>query len=201
MPTQTGFPSSFACSLEPNFKVTCSREKDEEGGLQGLGRSMLLAASGPEPGLAGSTPPHTHSRLTLALWQHTTFTAGKSLAHLTQIPQAVEQALAFPCRQGAGLLRTGQSSAHPCGARLTWHVRPGAPGNRGRSFFCSVTTAVGLQAGSDLPQSPRWYSGQEKGVTTEPLAGPWWVGTQTFCLKSTWPRPPLERYQFNSCLF
>ena len=103
LPIQMGFPSSLACRLEPNFSATCSREKDEEGGLQGSGRSMLLAASGPEPGLAGSTPPHTHSRLTLALWQHTTFTAGKSLAHLTQIPQAVEEALAFPYLPGCRL--------------------------------------------------------------------------------------------------
>lgn len=48
-------------------------------------------------------PPHTQSRLTLALQQHTTFTAGKSLAHLTQTPQAVEQALAFPCLPGRRL--------------------------------------------------------------------------------------------------
>ena len=103
LPMQTGFPSSLACRLEPNFSATGSREKDEEGGLQGSGLSMLLAASRPEPGPAGSTPPHTHSRLTLALRHHTTFTAGKSLAHLTQIPQAVEQALAFPYLPGCRL--------------------------------------------------------------------------------------------------
>ena len=50
---------------------------------------------------------------------------------------------------------------------------------------------VGLP-GSDLPQSPRWYSGQEKGVTTEPLAGPW-VGGDTDLLSEVNLAPPLLR--------
>ena len=58
LPMQTGFPSRLACRLEPNSSATCSRENDEEGGLQGSGRSKLLAASRPEPGPAGSTSTH-----------------------------------------------------------------------------------------------------------------------------------------------
>ena len=125
---QTGFPSSLACRLEPNFSATGSREKDEEGGLQGSGLSMLLAASRPEPGPAGSTPPHTHSRLTLALRQHTTFTAGKSLAHLTQIPQAVEQALAFPYLPGC---------------RLAYNRTELCPPLRGNAYFAHEARGLG----------------------------------------------------------
>lgn len=70
-------------------------------------------------------------------------------------------------------------------------MRPGAPGNQGQSLFCSVTMAVGLPS-SDLPHSPRWYGGLEKGVSTELLAGPW-VHGDTDLLSEVNLAPPLLR--------
>ena len=141
---QTGFPSSLACRLEPNFSATGSREKDEEGGLQGSGLSMLLAASRPEPGPAGSTPPHTHSRLTLVLRQHTTFTAGKSLAHLTQIPQAVEQALAFPYLPGCRLAYNRTEQCPRLWDKAHLACEASGPGKPGLKFVLLCNHSGGL---------------------------------------------------------
>lgn len=74
---------------------------------------------------------------------------------------------------------------------LTWHVRPGASGKPGSKFALLCNHGGGLSQ-FRLASVSCWYSGQEKAVSTEPLASPW-VRGETDLLSAVKLAPPLLR--------
>ena len=92
----------------------------------------------------------------------------------------------FLSLRGPGLLRTGQSSAHPCRARLACHMRPVDSELQGRSLLCSVATGVGLLSygsASASPLVPRAGKGHPPdGITAEP-------SSPASCSQPAWPCP------------
>ena len=104
----------------------------------------------------------------------------------------------FLSLRGPGLLRTGQSSAHPCRARLACHMRPVDSELQGRSLLCSVATGVGLLSygsASASPLGPRAGKGHPPdGITAEP-------SSPASCSQPAWPCPSWGGHHFYSCLF
>lgn len=186
LPMQMGFPAALPRGWSP-ISVPASWYRSMGAMCRcTVEQSPCSPASKAQP---SRVSPHTHTPwVTLALRQPHNFHGWERPLTSNPNTSTCKTSLGlFLFLRGPGLLRMGQSSAHPCWARLTWHMRSVDPESQGQSLLCSAAIGLGLPSSgpASVPSLVQWA-----GKGHPPMESSQNLRAQTSCSQPTWSCPP-----------